>query len=170
MACTTLGLYTSTVSLLQIISSMPNQSAMRMMVPRLPGSCTPSSTSVSLSASEGNSSGVISANFLNTAKTCCGWHRKLTFVSSSAETTILSYCKPSISWYSCANHSSVAAIIDSWSLCLDNMSCTIFGPSATKDCCASRFFFISRECKNFILFLLSIMAFSICQLLFVLQR
>ena len=42
VACTTFGFQASTVSSLQMMWSMPNQSAMRMMVPRLPGSWMPS--------------------------------------------------------------------------------------------------------------------------------
>lgn len=42
MACMVLGLYTSTVFCEQIICSMPNQSAKRIIVPRFPGSCTSS--------------------------------------------------------------------------------------------------------------------------------
>ena len=38
VACTTLGLYMSTVSVEARILSIPNQSAIRMMVPKLPGS------------------------------------------------------------------------------------------------------------------------------------
>ena len=45
-ACTTLGLKQSTVSALQINSSTPNQSQRRRMVPKFPGSPTPSTARV----------------------------------------------------------------------------------------------------------------------------
>lgn len=51
VACTTLGLYTSTVSSEQMIFLMPNQSAVRIIVPKLPGSWMPSNTKTKLCCS-----------------------------------------------------------------------------------------------------------------------
>ena len=47
MACTVFGLKTSAVSLLHTIWEIPNQSANRMIVPKLPGSWIPSNARTS---------------------------------------------------------------------------------------------------------------------------
>ena len=162
VACTTFGLYTSAVSGLHTMVSMPNQSAMRMMVPRLPGSCTPSSASTSflLMLSAVSSSSVC----LKTASTCCGFCCKLVFVSSSSVTTISSSVRCASSWC-CCTHSSVATMVKA--RCLTSMSPTVLGPSATNTPSVFRFFFKASALMCFILFLLIIIflckSFLVCK-------
>src|SRR5690554_4455203 len=55
VACTTLGLKQSAESKEQIIFSIPNQSAVRIIVPRFPGSCIQSNTKENLSLNSGAS-------------------------------------------------------------------------------------------------------------------
>src|SRR5436853_7006191 len=65
VACTTFGLYTSAQSSLQMICWTPNQSAVRMIVPRFPGSCIVSSTNETFCLTTGS----LTKNFFTTATT-----------------------------------------------------------------------------------------------------
>ena len=99
-----LGLYTSTVFWEQIICSIPNQSASRIIVPRFPGSW------ISSSARQRDwraKSGLnVYCGCSKTASTCCGVFSRLARDSSSWETSSISFA-----WMSgCAcNHEEVAA-------------------------------------------------------------
>ena len=147
VACTTLGLNASAVSLLQKISVMPNQSAIRMMVPRFPGFCTPSSANDNFPIGTTQLSVSFQSGMLKTASTSCGVCRKLTLRNSSAETSIISAPWHSLSLHDI--HSCVATM--SLALITRSKSPTTFGPSATKTLSANRFFFSSSERMYFIL-------------------
>ena len=116
---------------------MPNQSAILMIVPRLPGSCTLSSISDNLPF---GLSSLLGRGKGKTPNTCWGCRRKLTFRNSSsvAVTTSVSsgnYFPSSQSWVAT---NSLACLVS-------KRSPTIFGPSATKAFSISRYFFWSSE-------------------------
>ena len=131
---------------------MPNQSAMRMIVPRFPGSCTPSSASMISFANVVGSSVCVCGN---TANTSCGCCKKLNFLSSSPVTMYSSqssYCLAIPGGF----HASVwTSILGS---CLASKSPTTLGPSATNTCSLLRYFFWSNDLIYFIFALLIIIA------------
>ena len=151
VACTTLGLKASAVSGLQIMVLMPNQSAIRIMVPKLPGSWTPSRANTNcddMSVAE-----ICGCCCSNTAITCWGACCRLAFCNSSSVTTIISLLC-AIAWLFSLNHCCVAMRhLASWRA---KMSPTVLGPSATNTLSALRFFFVFSACIYFILFLLNI--------------
>lgn len=152
VACTTLGLKASTVPSLQNIVDMPNQSAMRIIVPRLPGSCILSSARHSSLLHI-----VVSVSLLGIGKipmTCCGCCRKLIFFSSVSDTEMRSTLLSILFEFS---HSCVATMILGFDSAI--RSDTILGPSATNISSRSRFFFISSERMYLIIFLLIILFF-----------
>ena len=136
VACTTFGFQQSAVSCEQKMFSMPNQSAILMIVPRLPGSCTPSSARTSrlsrycrkMSEYAGGVS-LSAAGSLKTPNTGCGCFRKDTFLMSSRLSRISSATNPSCS-----------------------RSLTIFGPSATNSPAFSLPFLVSSVWMSFALF------------------
>ncbi len=138
VACTTFGLYASAVSSLHINVEIPNQSAILIIVPRLPGSCTLSRARHNVfSKTEVSITGF---GISNSPITCWGCCKKLTLRNSSSDTT--ASCRRG-GTFLVLYHSSVAIS------CLGSItsikSFTIFGASATKTPSFMRFFFNSNE-------------------------
>ena len=124
--------------MLQNIVEMPNQSAILMIVPRLPGSCTLSS------ARQSSRSHILMSRvwvgILNIPITCCGCCKKLIFFSSSSVTvTSCGLALLLLALY----HSSVA--IRRSGLYISDKSPTTLGPSATKTPSFCLFFLSSSE-------------------------
>src|SRR5690606_19376885 len=84
VACTTLGLYTSTVSVLQIKSVIPNQSHNLMMVPKLPGSRT-----LSKATFKPFLDGWLTSFILKSAKQSLGVVKRDIFFSSTSEISVI---------------------------------------------------------------------------------
>ena len=89
-ACTAFGLKASAVPSPQNTVDMPNQCAMRMIVPKLPGSCIRSSARQS--SCEHIFGETIAMGNGNIASTCCGCCKKLTRFNSSF-VVIISVCR-----------------------------------------------------------------------------
>ena len=143
-----LGLYTSTVFCEQIICSMPNQSAKRIMVPRFPGSCTSSNARQSDERTASGSK--VYCGCSKIASTCWGVFNKLARERSSCETSTSSLASiPGCSW----NQEGVAAKKRQGKC--PSKSPTNLGPSARNTRSSLRIFFSSSEWIYFILFLLN---------------
>ena len=154
VACTTFGAKASAVSRLQMIVAMPNQSAMRIIVPRFPGSCTPSRTRHRLLANHSGAGNELDCGVLKIPITCWGCCRKLALRNSSSLTRM---CSASLEWLlgMVSNHSSVPMRHCGWKPARSS-SLTILVPSATKTPSLCLAFFCSRLCMYFSLFLLII--------------
>ena len=124
------------------------------MVPRLPGSCTPSRARFRQLKSMLAEAKSLFSLWSKTASTCCGCCRKLTFLSSSSLTVTTSVLG---SMLLSLSHSSVATISDAG--CSTKRSFTTLCPSATNLPSLLRFFFSSSDLIYFILFLLIIVVF-----------
>ena len=148
VACTTFGATASAVVGLHNILCMPNQSANRIIVPTLPGSCTPSKAKASSSVGcQGTGVG-----FSKTATTCCGACKSETRASSDADssrTSAAGHCAL------LCRKSAVAKSSRQGSKA--SRSPTTFGPSAMKRPSASRCRLRVRPCSHFISALVSIL-------------
>ena len=155
VACTTFGFRGSAHPSPRNMSSMPNQSAILIMVPRLPGSCTASSAMLNLWG-KGREAFVMKSSTTNSARTDCGVFSKLALQSSSAEHSISTsaYFSATLGY---SAQSVVATIRRGRARAI--MSATIFGPSATNSPSSQRPFLFSSECISFI-FALLIMSVS----------
>ena len=129
VACTTLGLKTSTVSGEANTASIPNQSAMRRMVPRFPGSRMPSSARKR--PDEGSLADERSSGLRTSASTGEGEESALIRAMAASPISSFRYTfstlKPDL-----------------------NASWTNFSPSTTKSPRSSRNFFWDKDLMNFI--------------------
>ena len=152
VACTTFGFNASAVPAVQTMLRMPNQSAVRMMVPRLPGSCTLSSARTSSAAGASERLADDTVGISNIPSTCCGCWSSDTLRSSSSVTGISSAVAGRLTGLC---HAAVCTTMRGRKPA-HSRSSTHLGPSARKAFSFLRNFFCSRERINFIFDLLSI--------------
>ncbi len=125
---------------------MPNQSAVRMIVPRFPGSWILSSTGISSPGA--NTCGNLQACLRMTANAWLGDFKLLMRLSSPRLTAIISVFCWICDWLH-SIHSGNAQII-STGKSLPASSAIVFAPSATNNPWLSRYFFCCSDRINFI--------------------